>query len=98
MRLRVLYHGNCFDGCTSAALFTRFMVEREGARVTEVEHVPLAHQQGDPFPKDAFQGDVNACVDFRFSPSAGLHWWFDHHQSAFVTPAERAAFEGDQSG
>lgn len=98
MRLQVLYHGNCFDGCASAALFGRFYLEREGARLDGVGYVPLHHQQGDPFPKDAFSADVNACVDFRFSPSPRLHWWFDHHASAFMTPADRAAFERDGSG
>ena len=98
MRLKVLYHGNCFDGCASAALFARFFVEREGGRLESVRFTPLQHGQGDPFPKDAFDGDVNACVDFRFSSSPSLHWWFDHHASAFPTPADRAAFERDTSG
>ena len=98
MRLKVLYHGNCFDGCASAALFARFFVEREGGRLEAVRFAPLQHGQGDPFPKDAFDGDVNACVDFRFSSSPSLHWWFDHHASAFPTPADRAAFERDTSG
>jgi hypothetical protein len=98
MKLKILYHGNCFDGCASAALFARFFVEREGARLDAVAFDPLHHQQGDPFPADAFDADVNACVDFRFSPSPSLHWWFDHHASAFLTPEDRAAFEGDRSG
>jgi hypothetical protein len=98
MQLKVLYHGNCFDGCASAALFARFYVEREGGRVGGVRFAPLQHQQGDPFPRDAFDGDVNACVDFRFSASPRLHWWFDHHASAFPTPEDRAAFERDGSG
>jgi len=98
MQLKVLYHGNCFDGCASAALFARFFVEREGARLTAVRFVPLQHQQGDPFPADAFDADVNACVDFRFSASPRLHWWFDHHASAFPTSADRAAFQRDVSG
>jgi len=98
MQLKVLYHGNCFDGCASAALFARFFVEREGARLDAVRFAPVHHQQGDPFPKDAFDADVNACVDFRFSASPRLHWWFDHHRSAFSTPADRAAFERDASG
>ena len=98
MRLKVLYHGNCFDGCASAALFARFFVEREGGRLESVRFTPLQHGQGDPFPKDAFDADVNACVDFRFSSSPSLHWWFDHHASAFPTPADRAAFERDTSG
>ena len=98
MRLKVLYHGNCFDGCASAALFSRFFAEREGARLTGVTHAPVQHGHGDPFPPGAFDADVNACVDFRFSASSGLHWWFDHHASAFPTPADRAAFEADRSG
>jgi hypothetical protein len=98
MQLKILYHGNCFDGCASAALLTRFLSEREGSRLSTVRYEPLHHQTGDPFPADAFDGDLNACVDFRFSPSPRLHWWFDHHASAFPTPADRAAFEADRSG
>jgi len=98
MQLKVLHHGNCFDGCASAALFGRFFVEREGARLGAVAYEPVHHQQGDPFAGHAFDADVNACVDFRFSPSPALHWWFDHHASAFATPADRAAFERDASG
>ncbi len=92
MQLEILYHGNCFDGCASAALFGRFCREREGATPTGTRYRPLQHQQGDAFPPDAFEAEVVACVDFRFSPR--LDWWFDHHASAFPTPADRAAFEG----
>lgn len=98
MQLKIFHHGNCFDGCASAALFARFLRERESARRPSVAYEPLHHQQGDPFAGHPLDGDVNACVDFRFSPSPDLHWWFDHHASAFVTPADRAAFERDASG
>jgi hypothetical protein len=98
MELTILYHGNCFDGCASAALFGRFLAEREGTRLGGIRHRPMAHQQGDPFPQDAFQGGLTACLDFRFSPNQGLHWWFDHHQSAFASEADRAIFEADRSG
>jgi hypothetical protein len=96
MQLELLYHGNCFDGCASAALFARFFREREGTRLSAISVRPLHHQQGDPFPKDAFSADVTACVDFRYSPR--LHWWFDHHASAFPAPEDRADFERDASG
>jgi hypothetical protein len=98
MQLEILYHGNCFDGCASAAILARFLGEREASRLSSIAYRPLQHQQGDPFPRDAFAGDLNACVDFRFSASPRLHWWFDHHASAFPTPADRAAFEADRSG
>jgi hypothetical protein len=98
MQLEVLYHGNCFDGCASAALVSRFLRERAGGGIAGVRFVPLTHGQGSPFGPDAFAGDVNACVDFRYSPSPRLHWWFDHHASAFPTAEDRAAFDGDRSG
>jgi len=98
MRLKVLYHANCFDGAGSAAIFSRFFAEREGARLAETALAGVQHQQGDPFPPGAFDADVNACVDFRFSPSPKLHWWFDHHASAFQPASDRAAFEADRSG
>jgi hypothetical protein len=93
--LEVAYHGNCFDGCASAALVSRFL--RERTAFDAVRFVALTHGQGNPFGPDAFGGDVNACVDFRYSPSPRLHWWFDHHASAFPTPEDRAAFERDAS-
>ncbi len=98
MRLKVLYHANCFDGCSSAAIFSRFFAESEGERLDDTVFFPVQHHQGDPFPPDAFDADVNACVDFRFSPSPRLTWWFDHHASAFQPASDRALFEADASG
>jgi hypothetical protein len=98
MRLKILYHGNCFDGAASAALMDRFIQAREGKRLAATALFPLQHKQGDPFPADAFDGDVNAVVDFRYSPSPRLDWWFDHHQSAFQPAEHRADFEADRSG
>jgi hypothetical protein len=98
MHLKVLYHANCFDGCASAAIFSRFFAEREGDQLTGTTLQPVQHQQGDPFPAGIFDGDVNACVDFRFSPSPDLHWWFDHHASAFQPASDREVFERDASG
>jgi hypothetical protein len=99
MHLRILHHANCFDGCASAALFGRFLGERMGVSPPDVDYFPVQHQRGEAFPPGVFDvADVNACVDFRFSPSPRLHWWFDHHQSAFQPPETRAVFEADRSG
>jgi hypothetical protein len=38
-------------------------------------------------------GDTNAILDFRYSAIEKLDWYFDHHVSAFVTPADRADYE-----
>src|SRR5437762_3100068 len=45
-----------------------------------------------------FDGDENAIVDFKYSRSPKLTWWFDHHQSAFLTPEDEADFRQDNSG
>ena len=45
-----------------------------------------------------FDGDENAIVDFKYSPSPRLTWWFDHHQSAFLNPEDEAHFRADTSG
>lgn len=98
MRLKILYHANCFDGCASAAFLGRFLEAREGSSRGRIDYQPLQHHQGDPFPENAFDAEVNAVVDFRYSPSPRLDWWFDHHQSAFHRPEWRAQFENDRSG
>ena len=38
-------------------------------------------------------GDVNAILDFRFSPAPQLDWYFDHHVSAFAAPGDRETYE-----
>ncbi len=98
MKLRVLYHGHCFDGVASAATFTRFYQQRIHP-AAEVSYGGLLHRPGNIlFDRDMFDGDENAIVDFKYSPSEKLTWWFDHHQSAFLTPEDEAHFRADTSG
>ena len=47
---------------------------------------------------DDFDGDENAIVDFKYSTDPRLTWWFDHHQSAFLTPEDAEHFRRDTSG
>ena len=95
--LQICFHDHCFDGVASAATFLRFYREKVKP-VSDVGFKGLAHRAGQLFGEDVFAGDENAVVDFRFSADPRLTWWFDHHQSAFETPADRAAFEQDTSG
>lgn len=97
MRLKILFHDNCFDGAASAALFGRFYQEKVNP-AAELSWLGVQHRPGDPFGPDSFDGDDNACVDFRYSRSPRLGWWFDHHVSAFGSPEDRAHFEADRSG
>ncbi|MCA1632066.1 MAG: phosphoesterase [Acidobacteria bacterium] len=97
MRLRLLFHDHCFDGVASAAVFTRFYLARVRPDA-EVSYAGLLHRPGSLFGEGMFDGDENAIVDFKYSPSDRLTWWFDHHQSAFLTPADEAHFRADRSG
>ena len=97
MKLRLLYHGHCFDGVASAATFTRFYHERIKPNA-EVNYTGLSHRPGTLFDLDMFDGDENAIVDFKYAASERLTWWFDHHESAFLTPEDEAHFRADTSG
>jgi len=97
MKLRLLYHGHCFDGVASAATFTRFYKERIHPEA-EVSYAGLLHRPGNLFDLDLLDGDENAIVDFKYAPSERLTWWFDHHESAFLTPEDEAHFRAGNSG
>jgi hypothetical protein len=50
------------------------------------------HGAGSLFDEAAFIEGENAIVDFKYSASPKVTWWFDHHQSAFLTPADQQDF------
>ncbi len=97
MRVRILYHDHCFDGAASAALFSRF-AETKFYPEAQFQFTGLAHKASQLFEPSLFDGDVNAIVDFKYSTDPRLTWWFDHHQSAFLTPEDAAHFHNDDSG
>lgn len=97
MKVRVCFHNRCFDGACSAAVFSRFYREvvNPGA---EFLYQGLFHRAGQLFDEEIFDGDENVIVDFKYSSSPRMTWWFDHHQSAFLTPMDARHFERDRSG
>ena len=92
MRVRVFYHDKCFDGACSASLFTRFHRECVAKDAT-YEYHGLVHRAGALFDESEFTGDENAIVDFKYSSSPKITWWFDHHLSAFLTPQDQQGFQ-----
>jgi hypothetical protein len=96
LKVRVFYHDKCFDGACSAALFSRFYRERIREDANFV-FSGLLHRAGALFDESQFDGDENAIVDFKYSSSPKITWWFDHHESAFLSPADAAHFERDES-
>ncbi|MDQ2842636.1 MAG: phosphoesterase [Acidobacteriota bacterium] len=97
MKVRVLYHDHCFDGAASAAYITRFLQNRfyPGA---QFEYTGLAHRADQLFEESLFDGDANVIVDFKYATDPKVTWWFDHHQSAFLSTADAEHFRRDTSG
>lgn len=97
LKVRVFYHDRCFDGTASAALFARFYRERI-RKDADFQFTGLLHRAGALFNEAEFTGDENAIVDFKYSSSPKITWWFDHHLSAFLSPEDAAQFRADTSG
>jgi hypothetical protein len=91
LQVRVFYHDKCFDGACSASLFTRFHRECIAPNASYQYH-GLVHRAGALFDENEFTGDENAIVDFKYSASPRITWWFDHHLSAFLTPQDQENF------
>jgi hypothetical protein len=90
-RVRLCFHDRCFDGTASAALFYRFYRERFNPQA-QFELTGMTHRAAQPWTDGLFDGDENVIVDFKYSNSPKVTWWFDHHQSAFLTPADAENF------
>jgi len=89
----VATHGHCFDGLCSAVMFTRLLRHLEKGDLTFSYHgAGYGPGQNGVDPK-VFVGDVNSVLDFRYSMSPQLTWYFDHHVSAFPSDADRTSYE-----
>ena len=97
MKVRVLYHDNCFDGAASAAYITRFLQNKFFPKA-EFEYTGLAHRADQLFEDTLFDGDANVIVDFKYATNPNVTWWFDHHQSAFLSAPDAEHFRRDTSG
>ncbi|CAN5299418.1 hypothetical protein BH09MYX1_BH09MYX1_55950 [soil metagenome] len=90
----VATHGHCFDGLASAVIFTKLYEHLNGAGSAEFRYFGAGYGPGqngvDPTLLD---GDDNVILDFRFSRSERLTWYFDHHVSAFPAPEDRLVYE-----
>jgi hypothetical protein len=98
MRVLVATHGHCFDGLCSAAIFTALMRQLHGGTADggklSFDYRSCGYGVGQPTASEsALNGDVNAILDYRFTSSDRLHWYFDHHRTAFGSEADRVYFE-----
>jgi hypothetical protein len=94
----VATHGHCFDGLCSAVMFTRLLRHVMPNDSLEFRYHAAGYGPGQNGVDPALlSGDVNSILDFRFTNTPKLTWYFDHHVSAFVTPEDRAAYEAKAS-
>jgi hypothetical protein len=96
-KVRLCFHDRCFDGAASAAFFYRFYRDRIGPDA-DFHFTGMTHRASQPWQEGIFDGDENVIVDFKYSSSPRVTWWFDHHQSAFLTPGDAEHFRNDHSG
>ena len=97
MLVRILYHDRCFDGAVSAAVFSDFY-HRHIDPTAVFEWTGLFHSSNQKFDLSVLDGDENVIVDFKYCAYDKLTWWFDHHQSAFLSVEDEAHFRCDRSG
>lgn len=90
-KVRLCFHDRCFDGTASAALFYRFYREKF-EKNAEFAFLGMTHRAAQPWEPSLFDGDENVIVDFKYSNSPKVTWWFDHHQSAFLTTGDAEHF------
>jgi hypothetical protein len=91
LKCGVFYHDHCFDGACSASVFTRFHRECIGT-ARDFSYIGLMHRAGALFDESQFVDGENAIVDFKYYASPRITWWFDHHQSAFLTQEDQSDF------
>lgn len=96
MQVRVLYHDHCFDGAASAAYISRFLKDKMHPDA-QFAYTGMAHKASQIFDDSLFDGDENVIVDFKYSPNPHLTWWFDHHQSAFLSAEDAEHFRRDHN-
>ncbi len=100
----VATHGHCFDGLASAVMFTHLLrsVDRAAARAPFRYKGQLYDPGKNGVDPEIFVGASEcAILDFRYTSTDALTWYFDHHASAFPTAGDRTHFaklEGRKRG
>ncbi len=88
--LTVATHGYCFDGMASAAVFSYMLDELLPRSRRKFRYKSCGYGPGmSMIPEAWLDGDENAILDFRYTPSKRLTWYFDHHITGFGSAEER---------
>ena len=91
-RIVVATHGHCFDGMASAAIFVRLLRHVRAGEALQLRILSCGYGPNmSMVPEGWLDGDENAILDFRYTPSKKLSWYFDHHLTGFASEEERSA-------
>lgn len=86
----VATHGYCFDGMASAAVFSHVLSELLPSKDRRFRYKSCGYGPGmSMIPEGWLDGEHNAILDFRYTPSSRVTWYFDHHVTGFGSPEER---------
>lgn len=97
MKVLVASHGHCFDGLCSAALFTKLLGQVE-KRPLLFQYRAAGYGIGQYVPRvNTLDCAINAILDYRYTPSERVTWYFDHHRTAFESPAAHEHFESQKA-
>ncbi len=96
MKVVVATHGHCFDGLASAVLFTRLLGALDGKKRRCVYRGCGYGNGQSRADASLLSGDENAILDYRFSATEKVTWFFDHHRTAFQTSDEQQVFEANR--
>lgn len=89
-KITIATHGHCFDGMASAALFTHLLRRLRPGAPLEMRYRSCGYGPGmSMIPEEWLDGEENAILDFRYTPSKRLTWYFDHHITGFGSTEER---------
>ncbi len=92
VKVVVATHGHCFDGLASAVLFTRLLRSLDEKR--KLSYRACGYGIGQQRADSALlSGDENAILDYRFTASPRLTWFFDHHRTAFQNAEDQKVYE-----
>jgi hypothetical protein len=92
----VATHGHCFDGTASAAIFTHLLrtVEPTLADASFCYRGQAYDPGKNGVDPAIFEGATSSVIlDFRYTATDSLAWYFDHHASAFPSARERDHFD-----
>jgi hypothetical protein len=85
-------HGHCFDGMASAAVFNHLIHSIEPTTQRSFRYRSCGYGPGmSMIPEAWLDGDENAILDFRYTKSSKLTWFFDHHVTGFGSVEEQNA-------